>query len=122
MFLGLLPQIANGPFQRWRSPRISSWGIFSRPYGTGSFFELYPGLTSWATLSRPYGTKFGEDNSHTRSKALIAVAFAARLKPCPSFKEFRQAEHSRGFENAAPTYHLPGVPLEQGKQTAVIVR
>jgi hypothetical protein len=73
MFLGLLPQIANGPFQRWRSPRISSWGIFSRPYGTGSFFELYPGLTSWATLSRPYGTKFGEDSSHTRSLAPASI-------------------------------------------------
>src|ERR1700734_252401 len=84
MFLGLLPQIANGPFQRWRSPRISSWGIFSRPYGTGSFFELYPGLTSWATLSRPYGTKFGEDSSHTRSLAPAPFAGVITAAPTPA--------------------------------------
>src|SRR5580658_6572564 len=31
--------IANGPFQSWRYPRIASWGIFSRPCGTGSFLR-----------------------------------------------------------------------------------
>ena len=26
--------------------------VFSRPCGTGSWFQIYPGLTSWAKLSK----------------------------------------------------------------------
>ena len=37
-------------------PGLTSWGIFSRPYGTGLDGNVYPGLTSWAILSRPCGT------------------------------------------------------------------
>src|ERR1700733_8381900 len=66
---GWLPRVANGPFQSWRYPRIASWGIFSRPCGTGSFLEPLPRTTSWAILSRPYGTRFGEVSSHTPSSA-----------------------------------------------------
>src|SRR5271156_6090331 len=39
-------------------PRIASWDILSRPYGTGPYPRSYPGLTSWATLSRPCGTEY----------------------------------------------------------------
>jgi len=37
-------------------PGLTSWGILSRPYGTGLGGNVHPGLTSWATLSRPCGT------------------------------------------------------------------
>src|ERR1700734_2476238 len=37
-------------------PGLTSWGILSRPYGTGRGGNVDPGLTSWATLSRPCGT------------------------------------------------------------------
>jgi hypothetical protein len=37
-------------------PRIASWDILSRPFGTVPWRQIYPGLTSWATLSRPFGT------------------------------------------------------------------
>jgi hypothetical protein len=39
-------------------PGLTSWDIFSRPYGTGLGGNVNPGLTSWATLSRPFGTQF----------------------------------------------------------------
>jgi len=32
--------------------------LFSRPYGTGSSFQIHPGLASWAKFSRPCGTEF----------------------------------------------------------------
>src|SRR6202044_2921049 len=75
---GWLPRVANGPFQSWKYPRIASWGIFSRPCGTGSFLEplprthvlgySQPSLRDWVVsrtsiqdsrpglLSRPCGT------------------------------------------------------------------
>ena len=37
-------------------PGLTSWGILSRPFGTGLGEFVYPGLTSWAILSRPCGT------------------------------------------------------------------
>jgi hypothetical protein len=37
-------------------PGLTSWGILSRPCGTGRGGYVYPGLASWATLSRPFGT------------------------------------------------------------------
>src|SRR6202522_1786200 len=37
-------------------PGLASWGILSRPCGTGLARNVHPGLTSWATLSRPCGT------------------------------------------------------------------
>jgi hypothetical protein len=39
---GWAARMANSPFQRRRYPRIASWGIFSRPCGTGSFLEPLP--------------------------------------------------------------------------------
>jgi hypothetical protein len=42
-------------------PGLTSWGILSRPFGTGLPGNGDPGLTSWATLSRPFGT--GPDTS-----------------------------------------------------------
>jgi hypothetical protein len=39
------------------NPGLTSWDIFSRPFGTYPVCLSYPGLTSWATLS-PYGTEF----------------------------------------------------------------
>ena len=37
-------------------PRISSWGMISRPFGTASFWISLPRTASWATFSRPCGT------------------------------------------------------------------
>jgi hypothetical protein len=37
-------------------PGLPSWGILSRPFGTGRGGKIHPGLTSWAILSRPFGT------------------------------------------------------------------
>src|ERR1700691_1122409 len=50
-------------------PGLTSWGILSRPYGTGLGGNVHPGLTSWATLSRPCGTDrdtppIAEDSAH----------------------------------------------------------
>ena len=41
-------------------PGLTSWGILSRPFGTGLGEFVYPGLTSWAILSRPCGTGLDE--------------------------------------------------------------
>jgi hypothetical protein len=40
MVVGWLPRIANSPFQRWKYPRIASWVILSRPYGTVRWHRL----------------------------------------------------------------------------------
>src|ERR1700761_1434232 len=64
---GWLPRVANGPFQSWRYPRIASWGIFSRPCGTGSFCEPLP-RTHVLGYSQPsLRDSFGESSSHTPS-------------------------------------------------------
>jgi hypothetical protein len=60
-------------------PGLTSWDIFSRPYGTGLGGNVNPGLTSWATLSRPYGTG--------SASALIAELFSASaVHTCRSTK------------------------------------
>src|ERR1700733_9543633 len=94
---GWLPRVANGPFQSWRYPRIASWGIFSRPCGTGSFLEPLP-RTHVLGYSQPsLRDSFGESSSHTPSLApevrfstlvpartLPRKAVSQRLKPPPA--------------------------------------
>src|SRR6202046_1298039 len=66
---GWLPRVANGPFQSWRYPRIASWGIFSRPCGTGSFLETLPRTHVLGYSQSSLRDSFGESSSRTPSKA-----------------------------------------------------
>ena len=80
---GWLPRVANGPFQSWRYPKIASWGIFSRPCGTGSLLEPLP-RTHVLGYSQPsLRDSFGESSSHTPSKAPVSLRRTSFL-PMPN--------------------------------------
>src|ERR1700729_3269751 len=68
---GWLPRIANGPFQSWRYPRIASWGIFSRPYGTESFLEPLPRTHVLGYTQPSLRDSIGESSCHADSKAVF---------------------------------------------------
>jgi hypothetical protein len=55
--LGALESNAETFAWQRSAPRIASWDILSRPFGTDPLSVAYPGLTSWATFSRPSGTE-----------------------------------------------------------------
>ena len=55
-----------GRAEKWAARQ--SWIVFSRPFGTESWFMMYPGLASWAKFSRPCGTEFGNGVHTTPSR------------------------------------------------------
>ena len=76
-FQGLCGNILFLTDRTMLKPRIASWDILSRPYGTGPWCQIPPRIASWATFSRPYGTEFSWCSSHVDTLAPAVLLFGS---------------------------------------------
>src|ERR1700733_3028021 len=104
-------QHPNSPFQRWRYPRIASWGIFSRPYGTDRGVNLYPGLRPGLLSAVPSGLNSEREVLRHPLKA-HTVAFYETDEGVPFVKAvFRQAAGRAPYRRLRS---FPGLVVRRG--------
>src|ERR1700691_715983 len=97
-------------------PGLTSWGILSRPYGTGLARNVHPGLTSWATLSRPCGTDRDLPRELTCFNECCSNQVTAKNSFCTRLAKTSAGRHFR--VDLTPRNHPAEPALSLSKETA----